>query len=135
MLFPYSEKEQFLQVSLLFTISFSLLLALGALSMAFASFQLGAVIFSLGMALVAGNEYMLFRKQRKLFGPKPPSASDSISSLINFVIISFVIPSTASLLLYFAFGWGERVLVIVVAGMILSAAKVLSVTARLFLAK
>ncbi|MCX6769645.1 MAG: hypothetical protein NT051_03115, partial [Candidatus Micrarchaeota archaeon] len=62
MLIPQDEQSRLSFISVLFTLSFSLLLLLGAISMAFANFTLGFVLFILGLTLLVGNEYLVFKR-------------------------------------------------------------------------
>ena len=68
---PQGDTEKVSKISLLFTLSFSILLALGALSMAYANFMLGFVLFMLGLILLVGNEFLVFRKLEKKARQEP----------------------------------------------------------------
>jgi hypothetical protein len=127
-----TEKEQLSTISMLFILSFALLLILGTLSMAFANFTLGFVLFLLGIILLIGNEWLEFRNSKKKPDfSEPPSKF--LSSLINFVVAAFLLPSAAALLLFFVYGWGNEVLVVSVAGLSVTAVKLAARTAQLFI--
>ena len=52
MLLWTNEREKFSRISLLFTVSFSILLIIGVLCMVLANFTLGVMLFMLGALLV-----------------------------------------------------------------------------------
>lgn len=136
MLLWTSEREQFSRISLLFTLSFSILLILGTLCMVFANFSLGIVLFSLGVVLVAGNEYLLFQRIRtreRLVSLRMPSKA--IEDLLNFAILAYILPSTAAIFLYFFADMSVQVLVVVFAGFLLTSIKIVSRSLQFYLSK
>jgi len=136
MLLWSNEKEQFSRISLLFTLSFSILIVAGVLCMAFASFALGAALFSLGVMLVAGNEYLVFRRLRgREYARELRAPSKSIEDLLNFAILAYILPSTSAIFLYFFADMSAQVLVIVFAGFILVSIKVVSRSLQFYLSK
>lgn len=133
---PQGETEKVSKISLLFTLSFSMLLALGALSMAYANFRLGFVLFVLGLVLLVGNEFLVYRKLEKKARQSPlPSPSQLLSETINFALIAYIAPSAIALFLFFFQGAGTQVLVIAVAGFAVTSVKVAAKTAQLVLGK
>ncbi|MFA6907979.1 MAG: hypothetical protein WC263_04085 [Candidatus Micrarchaeia archaeon] len=136
MLLWSNEREQFSRISLLFTISFSLLLIAGTLCMAFASFNLGLLLFALGVVLVAGNEYLVFRRLRTAeYAAALRTPSKSIEDLMNFAILAYILPSTSAIFLYFFAGMSIQVLVIVFAGFILTSIKIVSRSLQFYFSK
>jgi hypothetical protein len=136
MLLWTSEREQFSRISLLFTLSFSILLILGTLCMVFANFSLGMVLFALGVVLVAGNEFLIFRRLRtreRLTSLRMPSKA--IEDLLNFAILAYILPSTAAIFLYFFADMGVQVLVVVFAGFLLTSIKIVSRSLQFYLSK
>ncbi len=134
--FTLEEKRKFPLISLLFNISLGALLLLGALSMSFANFMLGAILFSLGLVLLLGNEYLAFRrlKIRGFARAKTVSPTAFLSGILNFAILA-LFPAVAALVLYFGFGAEERVLLLVFASLCVASIKVAARTAELFLVK
>jgi len=130
-----NEKEQFSRISLLFTLSFSILLIIGVLCMAFANFNLGAVLFSLGVLLVAGNEYLVFRRLSSREQRSTLTPSKSIEDLLNFAILAYILPSTAAIFLYFFADMSVQVLIIVFAGFILTSIKIVSRSLQFYVSK
>jgi len=131
-----NEKEQFSRISLLFTLSFSILLIIGVLCMAFANFDLGVVLFGLGVALVAGNEYLVFRRLRgKEYSKELRTPSKSIEDLLNFAILAYILPSTSAIFLYFFADMSPQVLVIVFAGFVLVSIKIVSRSLQFYFSK
>jgi len=131
-----NENEQFSRISLLFTISFSLLLIIGTLCMVFANFSLGVVLFLLGVLLVAGNEYLVFQRLRtNEYAAALRTPSKSIEDLMNFAILSYILPSTSAIFLYFFADMGVQVLVIVIAGFILTSIKIVSRSLQFYFSK
>jgi hypothetical protein len=128
------EKEWFSRISTLFAASYSLLLILGTLSMAFFNFWLGFILFFLGLVLVAGNELLVFKQISSDKKERPRSASLLIDAL-NFAIPAFLLPSTIAVYLFFMEGWGNEVLVFALAGLSATAVKLAARTAQLFFAK
>lgn len=135
MLLGGNETERLSRISILFTLSFALLLLIGALSMAFANFMLGFVLFLLGLVLVIGNEWLELEKAKKKGRGAAFSPSAAISDVLNFAIVAYLFPSAISLFLFFTQGWGTQVLVIAVAGFTVTTVKVAAKTAQFFLAK
>ncbi|MFA5929395.1 MAG: hypothetical protein WC861_00770 [Candidatus Micrarchaeia archaeon] len=136
MLLWTSEREQFSRISLLFTVSFSILLVIGTLCMAFANFSLGVVLFALGVVLVAGNEYIVFRRlNTREYSASLRTPSKSIEDLMNFSILAYVLPSTSAIFLYFFADMGVQVLIIVFAGFILSSIKIVSRSLQFYFSK
>jgi len=136
MLLWSNEKEQFSRISLLFTLSFSILLVLGMLCMAFANFDLGVALFALGTVLVAGNEYLVFRRLRgKEYAKELRAPSKSIEDLLNFAILAYILPSTSAIFLYFFADMSAQVLVIVFAGFILVSIKIVSRSLQFYVSK
>lgn len=136
MLLSSNESDSVSKVSLLFTLSFSVLLALGTLSMAYANFRLGFVLFVLGLILLAGNEFLVYRRMEKKARSQPfPRPSAILSETINFALIAYIMPSAISLFLFFFQGWGSQVLIIAIAGFAVTTVKVAAKTAQLVLAK
>jgi len=136
MLLWTSEKEQFSRISLLFTLSFSILLILGTLCMVFANFSLGIVLFSLGVVLVAGNEFLIFRRLRtreRLTSLRMPSKA--IEDLLNFAILAYILPSTAAIFLYFFADMSVQVLIVVFAGFLLTSIKIVSRSMQFYFSK
>ncbi|VVC00305.1 Uncharacterised protein [uncultured archaeon] len=124
-------------ISILFTVSFGALLVLGTLLMAIpsANFLLGTILFSLGLLLMLGNEYLIFKRQsRKGYGRALPPGQ-LMAGLLNFAIAAYIFPSAIALFMYFAYGWDQRVLSVVIAGFIVTSVKVAARTAELFFAK
>jgi len=136
MLLWSNEKEQFSRISLLFTISFSILIVVGTLCMVFANFSLGVLLFSLGVLLVAGNEYLVFRRLRtKEYSAFLRTPSKSIEDLMNFAILAYVLPSTSAIFLYFFAEMSVQVLVVVFAGFILTSLKIVSRSLQFYFSK
>jgi hypothetical protein len=136
MLLWSSEREQFSRISLLFTLSFSILLILGTLCMVFANFSLGLALFSLGTLLVAGNEYLIFQRLRtreRLTSLRIPSKA--IEDLLNFAILAYILPSTAAIFLYFFADMSVQVLVVVFAGFLLTSIKIVSRSLQFYFSK
>ena len=127
-----NEPEGISKISVLFTISFAALLAIGTLLMAFANFFLGAILFSLGIILIAGNEFLLFKRQSRARFSTP---SEALSGLLNFAVAAYLFPATVALFLYFAYGWSERVLIVVVAGFVVTSVKLIARTAEFYYSK
>ncbi|MCX8174920.1 MAG: hypothetical protein N3E51_01820 [Candidatus Micrarchaeota archaeon] len=128
-LFGETEAQKASAISILYTLSFASLFAIGTLLMAFANFLLGVILFSLGLLLMVANEYMLLRRQ-------PPAAfsspSEALSSLLSFAVASYLFPATIALFLYFGYGFSERVLVVVAAGFIITSVKIAAKTAEFY---
>jgi len=136
MLLWSNEKEQFSRISLLFTLSFSILLVMGTLCMVFANFGLGVVLFSLGVVLLAGNEYLVFKRLRRNEGARDSrSPSKPIEDLMNFAILAYILPSTSAIFLYFFADMSVQVLVVVFAGFILTSIKIVSRTVQFYFSK
>ena len=136
MLLWSNEKEQFSRISLLFTISFSILLIIGTLCMVFANFSLGVMLFALGVLLVAGNEFLVFKRLRtKEYASALRTPSKSIEDLMNFAILAYVLPSTSAIFLYFFADMSVQVLVIVFAGFILTSIKIVSRSLQFYFSK
>jgi hypothetical protein len=136
MLFWSSEKEQFSRISLLFTLSFSVLLAIGTISMVFANFSLGAVLFGLGVVLLVGNEFIVFKRLKtRDYVRELRTPSKSIEDLLNFAILAYVLPSTSAIFLYFFADMSMQVLVVVFAGFILTTVKIVSRSVQFYLSK
>ncbi|MFA6328081.1 MAG: hypothetical protein WCY41_01400 [Candidatus Micrarchaeia archaeon] len=136
MLFWANEREQFSRISLLFTISFSILLIVGTLCMVFANFSLGVLLFALGTLLVAGNEYLVFRRLRTSeYTNALRTPSKSIEDLMNFAIIVYILPSTSAIFLYFFADMSVQVLIIVFAGFILTGIKIVSRSLQFYFSK
>jgi hypothetical protein len=131
-----NESEKFSGISLLFTLFFSIFLVIGALCMVFATFSLGAVLFSVGMGLMAGNDYLAFKRLKgNIYSPDARTPSKFIDDLFNFAILACVLPSTASVSLYLFADMGEQVLVIVLASFILISIKVVSCSLQFYFSK
>lgn len=127
------EKTNFSRISLLFTLSFGLLLLIGTLYMAFSAFNLGFVLFLLGLVLLVGNEYLVYKRLlKKNRGAPTVSPSAAISEILNFAMVAYIAPSAIALFLFFMQGWGYEVLVIAVAGFTVTSVKVAAKTAQLF---
>ena len=136
MLLWTNEREQFSRISLLFTISFSILLIIGTLCMVFANFSLGALLFLLGVLLVAGNEYLVFRRlTAKAYSGAVRTPSKAIEDLMNFAILAYVLPSTSAIFLYFFANMSVQVLIIVFAGFILTSIKIVSRSLQFYFSK
>ena len=136
MLLWTNEKEQFSRISLLFTISFSILLIVGTLCMAFANFNLGVLLFTLGVLLVSGNEYLIFKRLNTWeYANVLRTPSKSIEDLMNFSILAYVLPSTSAIFLYFFADMSVQVLVIVFAGFILTSIKIVSRSLQFYFSK
>ena len=136
MLLWTNEREQFSRISLLFTISFSALLIIGTLCMAYANFSLGVLLFALGVALVAGNEYLVFQRLRtRDYAAALRTPSKSIEDLMNFAILAYILPSASAIFLYFFANMSTQVLVIVFAGFILTGIKIVSRSLQFYLSK
>ncbi len=136
MLLWTNEKEQFSHISLMFTFSFSILLILGVLCMVFANFNLGLVLFSLGVVLVAGNEYLVFRRLRTrehIATLRMPSKA--IEDMLNFAILAYILPSTAAIFLYFFADMSMQVLIVVFAGFLLTSIKIVSRSMQFYFSK
>lgn len=121
-----ADLEDLRTVSALYTVSFAALIIIGTLSMAYANFTLGAILFSLGIVLVIGNEYILFRENAEqphylgelLFSP------ESLSEIFGFAFVAYLLPATIAIYLYFLEGGSSRVLIVVFAGLIATGIKV-----------
>jgi hypothetical protein len=136
MLLWSNEKEQFSRISLLFTISFSILLIIGTLCMVFASFNLGVILFALGVMLVGGNEFLVFKRLRtREYAAALRTPSKSIEDLMNFAILAYILPSTSAIFLYFFADMSVQVLVIVFAGFILTSIKIVSRSLQFYFSK
>jgi hypothetical protein len=133
---PQGDTEKVSKISLLFTLSFSILLALGALSMAYANFMLGFVLFMLGLILLVGNEFLVFRKLEKKARQEPlPSPAKLLFETINFALVAYIVPSAIALFLFFFQGAGTQVLVIAIAGFTVTSVKVAAKTAQLVIGR
>ena len=136
MLLWTNEKEQFSRISLLFTISFTALLVIGTLCMVYASFNLGVLLFALGVVLVAGNEFLVFKRLRtKAYANAVRTPSKSIEDLMNFAILAYILPSASAMFLYFFANMSVQVLVIVFAGFILTSIKIVSRSMQFYFSK
>jgi len=135
MFLPEEETEQIPQISIIFIVSFSALLLLGCLSMTFANFDLGAVLFALGLVLVAGNEYMLLRRHRIMSRSAAIPVSSDIEGLILFSLAASPTAAIVGYLHYMFYGWSEKVLLAVASGFLASAVKIASVSLQLLLPK
>ncbi|MEM4633682.1 MAG: hypothetical protein QW275_00850 [Candidatus Anstonellaceae archaeon] len=135
MFLPQEEKKQIPYISAIFAASFSILLVLGCASMVFANFQLGAILFSLGLVLVAGNEYMLFQRQIYRKDIRQHSLSSDIEQLLVFSILAFFAGGAIAYLHYLVYGWSEKMLIAIACGFLSSIVKISSVTAQLLLIK
>lgn len=129
--FIKSERDAFLKISTLFFISFSALLLIGTLSMAFANFELGVVLFVFGMVLVVGNETL----SRRI--AEPGYAGSGVPSflpdLLKFAAVAYVFPLAVAIGISLLYGWSGRLSFVVFAGLAATGVKVLMVTAKLFL--
>ncbi|MCX8197856.1 MAG: hypothetical protein N3F07_01525 [Candidatus Micrarchaeota archaeon] len=132
MFLPQEESKQFSLVSALFTISFSVLLFVGCLSMVFANFSLGALLFFLGLALVAGNEYMLLSKGASRPFPQA-SASSGIEGLVLFSLASFSAAAAIAYAHYLAYGGSDKAIVAIACGLLASVVKIASASLQFFL--
>ena len=136
MLLWTNEKEQFSRISLLFTVSFAILLIIGTLCMVFANFNLGVLLFTLGVLLVAGNEYLVFRRlNTREYSSALRTPSKSIEDLMNFAVLAYVLPSTSAIFLYFFADMSVQVLVVVFAGFILTSIKIVSRSLQFYFSK
>jgi hypothetical protein len=136
MLLWTNEKEQFSRISLLFTVSFAALLIIGTLCMVYANFNLGVLLFSLGVLLVAGNEFLLFKRLRtREYAHAISTPSKSIEDLMNFAILAYILPSASAIFLYFFANMSAQVLVIVFAGFILTSIKIVSRSMQFYFSK
>jgi hypothetical protein len=131
-----NKKGIFSRIPLIFTLLFSILLVIGTLCMVFADFSIGAALFSLGLGLMASNEYLAFKR---LKGNVNSSAARTplkfIEDLLNFIILACVMPSTVAVSLYFFANMGEQVLVVVLASFILISIKVISYSLQFYFSK
>ena len=124
-------------ISAMYTISFAALIIIGTLSMAYADFTLGSILFSLGIVLMIGNEYIIARQAKKqprylsdlLFSP------ETLSEMINFAFVAYLLPATMAIFLYFLGDGSPRVLVVVFAGMIATGIKIAAKTVQFLMAK
>ena len=113
------------RISALYTISFAALIIIGTLSMAYANFMLGMILFSLGIVLVIANEHMAFKQSTH----KPQFLSDlffspeAISEMLGFAIVAYLMPATIAIFLYFLGNASSRVLIIVFAGLVATVIK------------
>jgi len=125
------EKDAFSKVSALFFISFASLLLLGTLSMAFASFELGVILYILGLVLVVGNDAVSARSCERGYGSV--RAVSFIPELVNFAAVAYVFPILVALAVAAFVGTNDRLSFVVFAGMAATGVKVLIVTARLLM--
>jgi len=132
-----NEKEQFSRISLLFTISFSILLILGTLYMVFEDFNQGARLFALGVLLLSGNEFLVFSHLRTTneYANKLRTPPQSIEDLVNFTMVACVIPSLSALFMYFYAAMDVQVLIIVFAGLMLASIKLVSCSLQFYFTK
>ena len=136
MLLWTNEREKFSRISLLFTVSFSILLIIGVLCMVLANFTLGVMLFMLGALLVSGNEYLVFKRlNTREYSAALRTPSKSIEDLMNFAVLAYVLPSTSAIFLYFFAGMSVQVLVIVFAGFILTSIKIVSRSLQFYFSK
>lgn len=131
-----NDKEKISVISTLYIFSFALLLSLGALSMAFVDLLFGAVLFFLGLVLVAGNELMVLRQASGLVRTSTRAFSpDALRELLMFAIPSLVIPLVFAAFLHYVLNMGQEAAIIVFAGVAATAVKVLARTLALALLK
>jgi len=133
MFFPFEEENKTSLFSVLFTFSFATLLLLGVLLMAFGDLKLGSTLFFLGLVLVAGNEYMIFRRERGSLAGVGVSAD--IESLMGFTIAACAISTFVGFTAYTLYGWSDRLIFVAFAGIIISTVKILAVSSQLLLTK
>lgn len=123
-------------ISALYTVSFAALIIIGTLCMAYANSTLGAILFSLGIVLIIGNEYITFRQATN----KPKYLSDmlfsvdTLSEMVGFAFIAYLLPATIAIFLYFLGGGSSQVLIVVFAGLIATAIKLGTKTAQFMMA-
>jgi hypothetical protein len=103
--------------------------------MVFANFSLGALLFALGLVLVAGNEYMLLRRHRMMAHSASIPVSSDIEGLIMFSLAACAAASAVGYVHYMFYGWSDRVLLAVACGFAASAVKIVSVSLQLLLPK
>lgn len=122
------------RISLLYLLSYSFLLLVGALSATLANAALGAILFFLGLVLLVGDEYAKSR-QRARAGPVAQGLSSEISGMVAFSLVACAASLSAAFLLSSFYGWDARMLSLAFSGLAASAAKVASSTMTLFFAK
>jgi len=127
--FIKSECDALLKISFLFFISFSALLPIGMLSMAFANFELGAILFTLGMVLVVGNEAISIRCEEK--GYSEFSVVSLLPEIIMFTAVTYFLPIALAFAASHFYGWSGKLYFVVFAGMAATVVKVIMVSVRL----
>jgi hypothetical protein len=132
-------KHHFSIVSLLFSLTFFALIAIGTLIMVFdkmfgTNFTLGLLLFVLGTVLMLGNEIMFIRGLIKSENTEQ-TASESVASVVNFAVISYLLPLVIVVYLYLTVTKESKLLIIVIAGFVTATIKLASKTFVLFFGK
>lgn len=78
-------------ISIVFSVTMGLLVVLGALVMMYGNFDLGLILFVLGLVLVISNEGILPRPDKHA-APKPGSVDGLIEDVVNLAAIGYVPP-------------------------------------------
>lgn len=78
-------------ISLAFTITMGMLVVLGAMVMMFGNFELGVILFILGLVLVISNESILPRL-RKFKSNNPNLEPGLVEEVLNLAIIGYTPP-------------------------------------------
>ncbi|MCX8196738.1 MAG: hypothetical protein N3G80_00245 [Candidatus Micrarchaeota archaeon] len=125
-MFAFEPKQVIRITSLLFNLSMGILLVLGSLSMVFANFLLGQVLFGLGLVLLIGNEFLSYR-YLKLFPKRQLPPTQMLSGMLGF-LFACLLPAATSVVWYFGFEQNEKILIIALAGVCVATIKIVSRT-------
>ncbi len=87
-------------ISLIFTITMGLLVVLGAMVMMFGNFELGVILFILGLVLVISNESILPRLKR-VRSNNPNIEPGLVEEVLNLAIIGYTPPVVLGAYLFF----------------------------------
>lgn len=128
--FVKSERDALLKASKLFFISFSILLPIGMLSMAFANFELGAILFALGMVLVVGNELISVTCEEK--GYAEFSSVAFLPDLFLFAAVTYLLPIVLVLAISHFYGWNDKLYLVGFMGLAATAVKLMAVSVKFF---
>jgi len=134
--FLNDEKKKDAALTLLYVVSFAMLLSFGALFMAFGDFILGVILFSAGLLLLSTDEHVHYSRAKKAGHKAHPDFFKSpLSSIVAFIVLAFFIPALISLYLFFFQNFSPDVLIIALAGLVVVCVKLISTSARHFLTK
>jgi hypothetical protein len=87
-------------IAIIFTITMGLLVVLGAMVMMFGNFELGSILFVLGLVLVISNESILPRLKR-FKSTNPNIEPGLVEEVLNLAIIGYTPPVVIATYLFF----------------------------------